>query len=59
MINSKLLVTASNGLVYAFDPKNGLKTGSFNINEKLPFGPVVADKKLIFLTRDARLMIYN
>lgn len=59
MINSELLITASNGLVYTFDPKNGTKTGEFDIDEDLPFGPVVADQKLIFLTRNAELIVYH
>ncbi len=59
MVNSKLLVTASNGMVYTFDPQTGSQTGSFNIDEDLPFGPVVADQKMIFLSSDAELIVYQ
>lgn len=59
MINSELFITASNGSIYTFNPQNGSKTGSFNIDEDVPFSPITADKKLIFFTNDAELIVYD
>lgn len=59
LINSELLLTSSNGKVLTFNPKNGEQKHEINLHEDLPFGPVVAQKTIIFTTNDADLIAFK
>ncbi len=59
LINSELMITSSDGKVFTFDSKSGKQKTTLNLNEDLPFGPVVAQKKVIFTTSDAELIVFE
>ena len=59
LINSELLVTVSNGLVISFDAKTGTQKRIVDLGEEIPFGPVSANKNLVFITNDAELIVYR
>ena len=59
MVNSKLLVTASNGIVYSISPLNGKIEHRIDIKEKLPYAPISAKETVIFTTNDASIIAYK
>lgn len=59
MINSQLLITASNGIVYFVSPENGEIKNRLNFKEELPMTPVAAGNTVIFTTNDADLLAYK
>ncbi|MBR6409689.1 MAG: PQQ-binding-like beta-propeller repeat protein [Alphaproteobacteria bacterium] len=59
LINSELMVTSSDGMVYTFDPKSGKQKSILNLHEDIPFSPIVAQKKVIFTTSDAELIVFE
>lgn len=59
MINSMLIITASNGEVFSFSPLNGEKAGQFSVKDGLPFSPIAAENILIFVTDEAQINAYQ
>ena len=59
MINSQLLITASNGIVYSVSPENGEIKNRLNLKEELPMAPVAAGNTVIFTTNEADLLAYK
>lgn len=59
MINGRLLVTASNGVIYAYSPQTGAQIDKADIGEKLSTAPVVAKDIVIFMTDDAHIMAFK
>ncbi len=59
LINNRLLVTASNGDIYAFSPQNGRLLSKQNLEKGLPLSPVAAQGNIIFTSSDADLIVYR
>ncbi len=59
MAEGKILATASNGLVYIINPKTGQKENTFDLKEKVPFGPIAAQGFVVFTTSDAKLVVFK
>ena len=59
LINSELMLTSSNGKVLTFDALTGAPKNELNLHEDLPFGPVAAQKTIIFTTSDADLIAFK
>lgn len=59
MVNSELIVVSSNGMVYFVLPQNGEIVKEWDIDEDLPFAPIVAEGTIIFTTDDADLIAYK
>ncbi|MBR2299430.1 MAG: PQQ-binding-like beta-propeller repeat protein [Alphaproteobacteria bacterium] len=59
LVNSQLLVATSSGDVLMFDAKTGAQKSDLHIGEPLPFGPIGADKYIVFVSSDAELIVYQ
>ncbi len=59
MINNKLLVSASNGIVYLISSVNGVIEGQFDIDGDIPFSPISAQDSVVFTTSDADIIMYK
>lgn len=59
MLNSRLIVTASNGMVYSVAPENGQIVHQADSGYKLPMSPVIVDDMIVFVTDDAQLIAYG
>ena len=59
MINSELLITASNGTVLTFDARTGKQKTTLRLGDDLPFEPIAADGSVIFTTNEAKLIVYQ
>lgn len=59
MLNGKLFIAASNGMVYVVSPENGSVVKTQNIGKDLPFGPIAADHTVVFTTNDAELIAFQ
>lgn len=59
MINNKLLISASNGMIYIISPLDGNIEHRFDINENVSQAPVSAKETVIFTTDDASIIAYK
>lgn len=59
MIDSRLLVALSNGMVYVYSPAGGAVLSEFNTDEDLNAAPIVANGYILFVTKNARLLAYK
>ena len=59
MTNGKLLVTASNGIVYAISPYDGTIEHKIDLKEELPYSPISANNSVVFATSKANLIVYK
>ena len=59
LVNSKLIVTSSNGFVFTFNALNGKLESQFDIEDDIPFAPVVADQTIIFVTNKANIIAFR
>ncbi len=59
MTNGKLLVTASNGVVYAISPYDGTIEHKIDLKEELPYSPISANNSVVFATSKANLIVYK
>ncbi len=59
LVGGKLMITASNGMIYLFKAQNGTLEAEINTNEDLSFAPIVAQKNIVFTTDNAKLLVYK
>lgn len=59
MVNSKILIGASNGMVYVISPLDGNIQHRFDIKEGITQAPISAKETIIFTTDDASLIAYK
>ena len=59
MINNRLLVSASNGVIYIISATNGKVEHTIDIKSKIPFTPISASETVIFTTSDADIIAYR
>ncbi len=59
MIRNKLLVTASNGIVYAISPNDGKIEHKINLEEELPYSPISANNSVVFGTSEANVIVFK
>jgi outer membrane protein assembly factor BamB len=54
-----LLVGASNGKLYRLSAQNGAVSDQVDTGYSLAAAPVVADRSLVFITDNARVIVYR
>lgn len=59
VLNSRVVVSLSNGIVHAFDPKTGNLLNTVDLDEKLNSAPIAAGGYIIFTTSNAKLLAYK
>ncbi len=59
MINTQLLLTSSNGIVYVISAQNGKTLKRLDFKEPLPLAPIAAEKTVLFMTNEADLLAYK
>lgn len=59
LAGNRLLVTSSNGYVFAISPYNGKIIGYISLSDGVSVSPVVARKTVIFTTNDADIAAYK
>lgn len=59
LANNRLLVTTSNGYIFAISPYTGEILSYVSVDEGIELSPVVADETIIFLTNDAEMIAYK
>ncbi len=59
MVNNKLLVSASNGMVYIISPINGQIEYKVDTKSKLPYSPISAQDMVIFASSDAKIIAFK
>ncbi len=59
MVNNKLLVSASNGIVYAISSSDGSIIHKLDLNNNLAFSPISAKNTVVFTTSDADIIIFK
>lgn len=59
MVSNKLLVTASNGIVYIISPTDGVIEHKLDLEEEIPYSPISASNTVVFATSDANVVIYK
>ena len=59
LINSELMLVVSNGLVLTFNPRTGEPKSAYDLEEDVPFAPIVAHKTILFTTNDADLIAFE
>jgi outer membrane protein assembly factor BamB len=57
--NNQLLITSSDGTVYAVSPINGKILNQISFKSSIPAAPIAADKTVVFVTDDAELIAYK
>ena len=59
MVNSKLLISASNGIVYVLSALDGTIEHTIDIKDNIPYAPISANDTVIFATSDANIIAYR
>lgn len=59
MINGQLLITASNGVVYALSPQSGAVLNKLELDSGIPISPVAAENSVVFVSDKANLIVYK
>lgn len=59
MMNGRIAVTLSNGVVHIFMPQTGKLLSSIDLDEDLNSAPIVAGGYVLFVTADADLIVYK
>ncbi|MBQ8436299.1 MAG: PQQ-binding-like beta-propeller repeat protein [Alphaproteobacteria bacterium] len=59
LTNNSLLVTLSDGHVFAISPYTGQVLGFINVDDEVELSPIVADGVVIFTTNEADLLAYK
>ena len=57
--NNSLIVTLSDGHVFAISPYTGQILGFINVDDEIKLAPIIADGVVIFTTNDADLLAYK
>lgn len=59
MLNGNILIAASNGIVYTVSASKGTIIKKTDIGYELSTSPVIAENHVIFITDNARLIVYK
>ena len=59
MVNSKLLISASNGIIYVLSASDGTIEHTIDIKDNIPYAPISANDTVIFATSDANIIAYR
>lgn len=59
MVNNKLLVSASNGIIYVISPLNGEIKHKFDTKDEIPYSPISAQDTVIITNSDAQITAYK
>ncbi|MBE6450838.1 MAG: hypothetical protein E7016_02610 [Alphaproteobacteria bacterium] len=59
MVNNKLLITSSNGVVYIVSASNGIIEHTIDTKNNLPYAPISANDTVIFVNSDADIIAYR
>ncbi len=59
MLSNRLIVALSNGMVYTFNPQTGEKMSEIDLGYELNSSPIAADEYIIFVTANAKLLVYK
>lgn len=59
MVSNRLIVTDAEGVIYAFNPKNGALDHRIKTKQGMPFAPIAALKTLVVPTNNADLIFYR
>jgi len=59
LVGGRLMITASNGVIYLFKAQNGTLEAEVNTNEDLSLAPIAAQKNIVLTTDNAKLLVYK
>ena len=59
MASNRLIIVGSDGKVYAVSPYSGKILGYEDLNNPIKTAPIVAKGYLVFVTDDAKLVLYR
>ena len=59
MVNGKLIISASNGMIYVVSPYDGSIENKIDTGNELPYAPISAQDAVVFVNSDAEITVYK